>query len=250
MRRRDFVTGLTSAAAAWPLAARAEPDRVRRVGILFTLGENDPDAQARLAAIRDGLRQRGWVEGRNVAFQVRWGAGDGQRIQRYAAELVRSKPDVITGGATAVAVALKHETRDIPIVFAQVSDPVRLGLVTSLAKPGGNITGFADYDEGIAVKWLEILKQIAPNLTHLGALYDPANPSWAGFVRAVEAGGASLGVRVATAAVHDRADIERAIGGFGSEPNDGLVILQSPQDRKSTRLNSSHYSRSRMPSSA
>jgi putative ABC transport system substrate-binding protein len=176
LKRRGFIT-LLSGAAAWPLSARAQQsERVRRIGVLMPLAESDPEGRARIAAFRDGLGKLGWIEGREVQIEYRWSAGDPDRARAYAAELVKLKPDVIFAAATSSLAALQRETRGVPIVFAQVSDPVGAGFVASLARPGGNLTGFAQFEYAICAKWLELLKQIAPKVSRVAIIYDPANP--------------------------------------------------------------------------
>src|SRR5262245_39669851 len=171
MRRREFITLLGGAAAAWPIAARAQQgERVRRIGMLMPLAESDLEGRARIAAFRDGLGKLGWIEGREVQIEYRWSAGDPDRARTYAAELVKLKPDVIFAAATSSLVALQHETRSVPIVFAQVSDPVGAGFVASLARPGGNLTGFAQFEYVISEKWLELLKQIAPKVSRVAII--------------------------------------------------------------------------------
>ena len=173
--RRRLLATLGGLAVAWPLAARAQQsERMRRVGVLLAPLESDADAQRiRMSALRDGLEKLGWNDGRNVRIDIRWGGGDPERLRAYAVELVGSSPDVIVAAATPALEPLKQATQTIPIVFAQVSDPVRAGFVASLARPGGNITGFALYEDAIVVKWLELLKQLAPSINRVGALYDP-----------------------------------------------------------------------------
>src|SRR5262244_2872515 len=165
MKRRAFIT-LLGGAAAWPLAARGQQaERVRRIGVLISTGERDPETQLRVGAFREGLQKLGWAEGRNLQIDYRWGAGSIERTRTYAAELVALKPDVILGAPASAAVALHRETQTIPIVFAQVPDPVGLGMVESLTRPGGNLTGFALFEYVIGLKWLELLKEIAPHVT-------------------------------------------------------------------------------------
>ncbi len=178
MRRREFIA-LLGGAAAWPLAARAEQAE-RRIGVLSGFAENDPEMKARLAALRQGLEGLGWSEGRNIKIDYRWGAGDPGRQRAYAAELVASKPDVIFATPSSVLAAVQRETRTIPVVFAQIPDPVGAGFVASLAHPGGNITGFALFEFAIGAKWLELLKQIAPSVTRAAVIYDPVTPSASG----------------------------------------------------------------------
>jgi len=158
LQRREFIT-LLGGAAAWPLAAQAQqPDRMRRIGVLMPLAESDPEGRARIAAFGEGLEKLGWTEGREVQIEYRWTAGDPDRARAYAAELVRLKPDVIFAATASSLAALQRETRSVPIVFAQVSDPVGGGFVASLARPGGNLTGFAQFEYAICAKWLELLK--------------------------------------------------------------------------------------------
>jgi putative ABC transport system substrate-binding protein len=228
MKRREFIMLLGGAAATWPLAARAQqPERVRRIGVLMGLAENDPEGQARVAAFRQGLEQLGWTDGLNARIDYRWAAGEGSRAVTYAAELVALAPDVIFAGAVSALAPLQPATKTIPIVFAQVSDPVGGGFVVSLARPGGNITGFTQYEYTTGVKWLELLKEIAPRVARVAFLYDPANPTSAGFLRTIEPGTPSLGVQVSTYAVRETAEFERAIDAFAAEPNGGLIILPS-----------------------
>ena len=229
MKRRQFIT-LLGGAAAWPLAARAQqPSGMRRIGVLMNLAENDPESQARIAAFREGLAKLGWTEGRNVQIEYRWIAGDPDRARAYAAELVKLNPDVIFAGTTTSALSLQRETHSVPIVFAQVADPVGAGLVASLARPGGNITGFAQFEYAIGAKWVELLKQIAPQITRVAIIYDPANPSEArGYLPAIEAAARSFGMQVSVSAVRDVAEIERAIEEFAREQNGGLIPLPTP----------------------
>jgi putative ABC transport system substrate-binding protein len=229
LRRREFIAFLGGAAAAWPLAARAQQsDKVRRIGVLLPWPENDLEAKARVAAFREGLHKLGWTEGRNVRIDYRWAGDDADRLKAYAAELVGMAPDVILAGAQTAMSALYRETPTIPIVFAQVGDPVGQGFVASLARPGGNITGFVSIEYAIGVKWLELLKQIAPRVVRVAVIYDPANPSWGGYLREIEAGVPSFGVQLFPSAVRDAEAIERAIDAFAGEPNGGLIVLPSP----------------------
>ena len=228
IRRREFITLLGGAAAAWPFAARAEQaERMRRIGVLSGFAENDPEMKARLAALRQGLEGLGWSEGRNIKIDYRWGAGDPGRQRAYAAELVASKPDVIFATPSSVLAAVQRETRTIPVVFAQIPDPVGAGFVASLAHPGGNITGFALFEFAIGAKWLELLKQIAPSVTRAAVIYDPVTPSAIGFLPMIEAAGRSSRVDVFTYSVHDTAEIERVINAFAAEPNGGLIPVAS-----------------------
>jgi putative ABC transport system substrate-binding protein len=222
--RREFITLLGGAVAAWPLAARAQqPERIRRIGALSPRAD-DPEARALLAAFLQGLAQLGWLEGRNVRIDARWGAGDTDRIRRYAAELVALAPDVILATSTATVAPLQQATRTVPIVFASVIDPVGAGFVASLARPGGNTTGFTIYEYGISGKWLELLKQIAPGVTRAAILRDPAIASGIGQFAAIQGAAPPFGVEVSPVNVHDGADIERDITEFARTSNGGLIV--------------------------
>jgi putative tryptophan/tyrosine transport system substrate-binding protein len=228
LKRREFITLIGGAMAAWPLAARAQqPGTVRRIGMLLSTSETDPEGQSRVAALRQGLQELGWTEGRNIKIDYRWGAGDPGRQRAYAAELVASNPDVIFATPSSALAAVQRETRTIPVVFAQISDPVGAGFVASLARPGGNITGFAGFEFAIGGKWLELLKQIAPSVTRVAVLYDPVTPAATGFLPLIEAAGRSYGVDVFTYSVHDTAEIERVLNAFAAEPNGGLIPVAS-----------------------
>ena len=174
MKRRDFIT-LLGGAATWPLAARGQqPDRMRRIGVVMGSAADDPDGQARLTGFLQGLKQAGWTEGRDVLIDIRWGAGDADLFRRYAAELVALSPDVILASGTATMAPLLQATRTVPIVFVNVADPVGAGFVDSLARPGGNATGFIQFEYSLSGKWLELLKEIAPGVTRAAVLRDPA----------------------------------------------------------------------------
>jgi putative ABC transport system substrate-binding protein len=224
MKRRAFVVGLGSAAAC-AFAARAQQPQ-RRVAILMTNEETDPRGQARVAAFQDALQKLGWTEGGNIRIDYRW-ATDTERLRTYAAELVAFAPDVIFCGAAAVR-PLQQITRTVPIVFVSVPDPVSEGLVASLARPGGNITGFALSDQSTHGKRLRLLKEIAPRVARLAFIYDPVNPNCSEALGVVKAAAASLEVEVSTAAVRNAADIERAIEAFAREPNGGLYVMGGP----------------------
>jgi putative tryptophan/tyrosine transport system substrate-binding protein len=229
MRRREFITLVGGAAASWPLAARAQqPDSMRRIGALFSSVEADPEGQARAAALRQGLRKLGWTEGLNLRIEYRWAGGSVDRMRPLAEELVRLNPEVLFAAATGSLVAFQRATRTIPIVFAQVTDPVGAGFVASLARPGGNITGVTQHEFAIGVKWLELLKQLAPQVSRVAVLYDPANPATAGYLHEIEPATPSFGVAVSTFTVRDEAEITRAIDGFAVEPSGGLMLLPGP----------------------
>jgi putative ABC transport system substrate-binding protein len=228
MIRREFITLLGGAAATWPLAARAQqPDRVRRIGVLMGQAEDDPEAQARVAAFQQSLQRLGWSDGRNVRIDSRWAAGDSDRTRRYAAELIALAPDVILAPGSFTMGPLLQATRTVPIVFVHVPDPVGAGFVDSLARPGGNATGFILFEYATSAKWLEVLKQIAPGVTRVAVIRDPALTSGTGQFAAVQAVAPSLGVEVSPVNVRDAAEIERAITAFARSPNGGLILTGS-----------------------
>jgi putative ABC transport system substrate-binding protein len=228
MKRREFITLLGGAAAAWPLAARAQqPDRMRRIGVLMNLPAEDAEGQARVAAFVAGLRESGWTEGRNLRVDTRWGGGDVDRIRRDAADLVALVPDVILATSGTVLPALLQETRTVPIVFVQVADPVGSGFVDSLARPGGNLTGFLSFEFGISGKWLELLKEVAPRITRAAILRDPAIPAGMGQFGALQSAASSLGVELRPVGVRNAGEIERAITDFASSANGGLIVTAS-----------------------
>jgi len=226
--RRKFLATLGGAAAAWPLAARAQPrERMRRIGVLMSLAADDPEGQARLTAFVQGLQELGWTDGRNVQIDYRWPAGDAERIRRYAAELAALAPDIILAGGGAVVPSLLQATRAIPIVFTQTPDPVGAGFVESLARPGGNVTGFMLYEYGIGAKWLELLKEIAPHVTRAAVIRDAAIASGIGQWGAIQTAAPSFGVELRPVDVRDASEIERAIAAFARSPNGGLIVAAS-----------------------
>jgi putative ABC transport system substrate-binding protein len=224
-----FVALFAAAALMPPLPASTQPaGEMRTIGALFSQTETDSEGQARAAAFRQGLKQLGWTEGRNLRIEYRWSGGSAERMRAYAAELAGLKPDVTLASATAALTTLQRATHTIPIVFAQVTDPVGAGFIKSLARPGGNITGLTQHEFSIGVKWLELLKQIAPKVTRAAVLYDPSNPATAGYLRAIGAAAATFGVVVTPSAVRNAGDITRAIDAFATKPNGGLVLLPGP----------------------
>jgi len=228
MKRREFITLLGGAAAGWPLGARAQqPERVRRIGVLMAMAADDPEGQARIAAFHQGLQQSGWTVGHNVRIDIRWGAGDADRIRRYAAELVSLAPDVILASGGTVVGALLQTTRTVPIVFTQTSDPVGAGYVASLARPGGNATGFAISEYGVSGKWLELLKEIAPRVTRAAVLRDATVPQGIGQFAAMQAVAPSFGVELSPVDVRDAGEIERAVTAFARGKNGGLIATGS-----------------------
>jgi putative ABC transport system substrate-binding protein len=227
MKRREFITLISGAAATWPSAARAQqPERVRRIGVLMVDAESDPEGQSRAKAISDGLKQLGWAEGSNIKIVYRWAAGDADLIRTFAKELVELQLDVILARSTPATAALKAETRTIPIVFTTVSDPIGSGFVANLAHPGGNITGFTNFESTIIGKWLGLLKEIAPSITRVGAMYNPETAPYAAYyVRLLEVAAKSFSVEPVSVVVHNDVDIERVIAALASESNSGLIIL-------------------------
>jgi ABC-type uncharacterized transport system substrate-binding protein len=224
MRRRKFIT-LLGGAAAWPLAARAQQsERMRRIGVLTSLASDDPESMARIAAFLQGLQELGWSVGRNVRIDYRWGAGDAERARRHAEELVALAPNVILANGGSIMAPLQQVTRTVPIVFAAVADPVGSGFVSSLARPGGNSTGFANFEYGISGKWLELLKQIAPTVTRVAVLRDPAVASGSGQFGAIQAVAPTLGVEANPVGLRDAGEIERDITEFARRSNGGVIV--------------------------
>jgi putative tryptophan/tyrosine transport system substrate-binding protein len=223
MRRREFIAGLGSA-AAWPLAARAQQgDRVRRIGVLMWGDENDPEEKRRYSAFTQALADLGWTVGRNVRMDLRWGRGDINRT--LAQELVGLQPDIIVTDSTPLTAALQRETRTFPIVFANLSDPVASGIVARLDRPGGNITGFANFEATLAGKWLELLSEIGPGLKRVAIMFNPDTAPVSNFIPAFETAARSLKVEPIAAPVHSDVEIETTIIGLGREPGGGLVLM-------------------------
>ena len=232
MRRRDFIKVIAGSAAVWPLAVLAQqPNRVRRLGVLIGFGESDPEGQSRLTAFQQGLAVLGWTDGGNLRIDYRRYAGaDADRVRAAAKELVDLAPDVLLAYAPPAVVALQRETRSIPIVFAQVSNPVGAGFVASMARPGGNITGFTSFELTIGGKWLAALKEIAPSVTRAAVIINPDNPAAGGFLGVIEASSSSLGVRVSPLVLRSALDpevgvLERALEAFVRQPNGGMIVL-------------------------
>jgi putative tryptophan/tyrosine transport system substrate-binding protein len=226
MLRREFIAGLGSA-AAWPLAARAQqPNRMRRIGVLISADENDPLYKPRLSAFTQALADLGWIVGRNVRMDLRWAGGDNNRLPAFAQELVGLQPDIILTNSTPPTVALQRETRTIPVVFVNVTDPVASSLVTRLDRPSGNITGFGGYEASLGGKWLELLSEIAPGLKRAAIMFNPDTAPYASaYMPSIEAAARSLKVVPIIAPVHSDAEIETAITALGREPGGGLVLL-------------------------
>ena len=228
MRRRAFIS-LLGGAVVWPAVTRAQPsERMRRIGFLMFLAEDDPGAKARIAAFIEGLQQLDWTLRRNVQIEIRWGAADAVRSRKYAAELVALAPDVIVAAGSETTAALREVTRTVPIVFVAVSDPVGAGYVASLARPGGNVTGFTFVEYGMSGKWLELLKEIAPRVTRAAILRDPTLAAGTGQLGAIQSVAPSLGVETSPIDTRDAGEIERSITDFARTPNAGLVLVAVP----------------------
>jgi putative tryptophan/tyrosine transport system substrate-binding protein len=225
MRRREFMAVLGGAAIGWPLAARAQGERMRRIGVLMGIAESDPARQSFVTAFTEALQELGWSSGRNIHIEYRWGAGDAERIRDFARELVEMQLDLIVGHTTPVVAALKAQTRTIPIVFTQVSDPVGSGFIDGFAKPGANITGFTNLESSMGSKLGELLKEVAPTITRVAVMFNPDTAPDRGtyFLRPVEAAAPSLHVEVIPAPVHNDAEIESAITTL--VPGTGLIVM-------------------------
>ena len=226
MRRRHFIT-LLGGAVAWPLGARAQPpEHLRRIGILFGgFSETDPEPRARVGAFTQHLRELGWSVGRNIQIELRIGGGDPNRVRAYAQELIGKKPDVLAANSGPAVAAFVQQTKTIPIVFASVLDPVGSGFVASLARPGGNITAFSNFEPAMTGKWLQLLREIAPSVTRVTAIFDRANPSWSEFAREVENAAPSFHLQYTSAPVAYGADLEQAIDASARESNSGVIIV-------------------------
>ena len=247
MKRRDFIA-LVGGAAAWPLAARAQQaQRMRRIGVLMSLAEKDAEGQRYIKEFLGGLREAGWIDGQNVQIEYRWAEADPKRIRAYAAELVGQNPDVILAQTALVLMPLQHETRTIPIVFTQIGDPVESGFVASLTHPGGNVTGFTPLESTVAGKWLEMLREIAPNLARAAVIFNPAQAPNVRLLRAVETAASSLRVQVTAAGVSDRSGIERAIEAFAREADGGLIVVPNPVTLNNAELILALAARHRLP---
>jgi putative ABC transport system substrate-binding protein len=228
MRRRDFIAVLGSAATAWPLAAGAQQsERTRRIGILYGASADDEVSRARNTAFLKALQDRSWTDGRNLKIETRWAAGDADRVNKFAAEFAALAPDVIFATGTPTVAALLRATRTLPIVFATVPDPVGAGFVDSLAKPGGNATGFMLYDYSLAAKWLELLKRIAPATTRAAVLRDSAASNGIGQWAAIQTAAPSLGIELTPVNVIDMGEIGRSIAAFAHAPNGGMIVTGS-----------------------
>jgi len=228
MKRRDFITAL-GGAAVWPLAARAQqPERMRRIGVLMPMAADDKEGQRRIAAFHQGLLQLGWTEGDNVRIDARWGVRNTDDARQHSAELITLAPDVILATGSATTGALLQATSTVPIVFVTVADPVGAGFVDSLARPGGNATGFMNFEYAISGKWLELLKEIAPRTTRAAVLRDPTIASGSGQLGAIQSVAPSLGVELIPLGMRDAGEIDRVIVAFARSSNGGLIVAASP----------------------
>jgi putative ABC transport system substrate-binding protein len=227
MKRREFIT-LVGGAAAWPLTAPAQQrERVRRIGVLMNRAADNPEGQDRLAAFHQGLQEFGWNVGRNVRIDTRWSEDNVDRSAKYAAELVALTPDIILASGTLAVTALQRISRTLPIVFAVVTDPVGAGLVDSLARPGGNATGFMIYEYSLVAKYLELLKEIAPSVTRVAIIRNAAHPAGTAAFAALQNAAQSLGLEVSPVGIRDPGEIERSVAAFARSPNGGLIVTQT-----------------------
>jgi putative ABC transport system substrate-binding protein len=225
MRRRDFIKVIAGSAAAWPLAAHAQTDGMRRIGVLMGYAATDPAAQAQIAALRQGLQKLGWEEGRNIHLDVRFPGGDVSAVRTSLTELMRLTPDVLVTNTNLVTAAVQAEVRTIPIVFIFVGDPVGSGFVSDDARPNGNLTGFANWDSpAMSGKWLELVKEIAPQVERVGFMIHPETPALMRYFKSAEAPASALKVKLVALGVHDAAEIERALIAFAAEGNGGLIV--------------------------
>jgi putative ABC transport system substrate-binding protein len=248
MRRREFITLLAGATAAWPLAARAQqPGRMRRVGVLTPFPADDAEGQARLTAFAQALQQAGWTLGQNLRLDYRWGDGKAETMRKYAAELAALAPDVILANSSAAVSALLQVTRTVPIVFAAVADPVGAGYVDSMARPGGNATGFTALEYSFAGKWLELMKEIAPRITRVAVLRDSAIAAGPGQFGVLQAFAPSLGLELRPVDLRDAGEIERLINAFAQSGNGGLIVTGSPAATAHRDLIVALATRNRLP---
>jgi putative ABC transport system substrate-binding protein len=248
LKRREFMT-LLGAATAWPLSVRAQQsDRMRQIGVLMAHAADDPQSQARIAAFQQALATLGWTDGRNMKIDIRWTTTNADELRRHAAELVASAPDVILAASgTTTAAALLQATRTVPIVFTVVIDPVGAGFVASLARPGGNATGFLLFEYGLSAKWLELLKQIAPGVTRVAVLRDPTIASGIGQFGAIQSAAPSLGIEASPVNVRDASDIERDLTAFARSLNGGVIVTSSPEASRHRDLIIALVAKHRLP---
>jgi putative ABC transport system substrate-binding protein len=226
LKRRDFITLFGGAAAAWPLTGRAQQgERTRRIAVLSGFAATDPEAQARIAALQQGLKELGWVEGRNLHIDFRWITVERPHTQALAKELIELKPELIVGQTTPAVAALAQETKTIPIVFVNIVDPIGGGFISDMARPGGNVTGFLNFEFSLAGKWLGTLKQIAPAVRRVALIFNPDRAPFAkSFVQVAETAASSMGMEQIAAMVHDDIELERTVADFATKPAGGLVV--------------------------
>jgi len=247
LKRREFITLLGGAAAAWPLAASAQPrERMRRIGVLAAQSADDPQSQARNGVFLQGLGELGWTIGRNLQIDHRWGAADATRYT-YAAELVALAPEVILAAGASVVGPLLAATRSVPVVFVNVSDPVGSGFVASLARPGGNATGFTLFEFGISAKWIELLKEIAPRVTRAAVLLDAAAATGFGMLGAIQSMAPSLGIEISPIIIRDVTEFEPAVATFARGSNDGMIVLPGQQTVSHRALIATLAARHKLP---
>ena len=246
MRRRQFITLIGGAAAAWPLAARGQAHRMRRIGVLMGIA-NTPEGQRRVAALREGLLSLGWIERRTAEIDIRWAAGDKTSMREHARDLIAKSSEIIVVNGTQTASVLLGETRDLPVVFVQVSDPIASGLVTGLARPGGNVTGFYTNEDALVGKWLGLLKETVPQVANVAVVLSAEDPAWEGYVRTVEIAAPPLGVEIFPAVVRDAAGIAHAIEEIVRKPNGGLIVQPTSLTTVNHELIISLAARYRLP---
>jgi putative tryptophan/tyrosine transport system substrate-binding protein len=246
MRRREFITLLGGAAAAWPLVVWAQPTGTRRIGVLMNFRSDASEGQARIAVFAQALQKLGWTDGDNVRTDIRWAADDMELFRKYSKELVELNPDVILASAGQSVAELQRATRSVPIVFANVVDPVGAGYVTSLARPGGNMTGFTSFEYNIGGKWLELLKQIAPRVTRIAVIRDPAYAAGIGQFAAIQTA-ASSALELSVIDPRDANELKRALEAFAREPNGGLIVTASASVGSHHELINSLALRHRLP---
>jgi putative ABC transport system substrate-binding protein len=250
MRRRDVIAALGGAAAAvsWPLPARAQRvDQMRRIGVLMLTGADDPDGKARLAAFVRSLQQLGWTDGGNVRIDVRWGASSPELYRRYVTELLAAQPDVVLGTDSPIVATLQQASRDVPIVFVNITDPIGGGFVASLSHPGSNATGFTLFEYGTSAKWLELLKTVAPRVTRVAVLRDVSNTSTIGQLGAIQSAAPSFGVELSAINLREAGDIEHDIMAFAQKPNGGMIALATPSALVHRKLIIALAERHRLP---
>jgi ABC-type uncharacterized transport system substrate-binding protein len=247
MRRRDFIELFGAAAATWPLAVRAQtPKRMHRVGVVMGYAEQDPNGQLQVAAFRQQLQKFGWVEGSNLTIDFRYAADDPDRIRALARELLGLRPDVMVSNSNLVTTILQSEVRTIPLVFISVSDPIGSGFVTDLARPIGNVTGFANFQPTMGGKWLDILRQIAPHVDHAGLLLHPEPPNF-GYLKSAEEAAPSFNIKLVSLPIQGQADIESALATMGSDSNTGLVVAPNAVSFANSNLIIALAARYRLP---